>query len=177
MHFFLRIFLHSIFILLLTVFQISFIQVLPGWFHELQLFLVVLIFVLSLYGWKFALFWGGVIGGVMDIYSFSFFGLHLLSLTAATLFIYLLSYNFFTNRSLYSFLALTVFATLFYEFFLRIIYYIEQTFYGDAPLFLLQEYFWSMLGKEILVNMAAMLLLFYIFNYVSNRFRPVFIER
>lgn len=177
MFFYFRILLHLIGIHFLFIFQTSFVEVLPSWIGQLNLPLIVLIFILFLYGWKYAFFWAIGLGGLLDIYSFPEFGIFVVTSILTVIFIYILSYNFFTNRSLYSFWGLTLFATVFYNFFFRTLYHIIHIFTDSISLFLLQKYFWITIGQEIVMNIVAMLLFFYIFNFVSNRFRPVFIKK
>jgi hypothetical protein len=88
----------------------------------------------------------------------------------------LLSSSFFTNRSLYSFGALTLLATFFCQFVFEFLRYSLEVFVSETDFFLLQNNFWVSLGKAGVMNLILMLVLFYIFNFVSNRFRPVFIR-
>jgi len=177
MYLYLRTAFFLVIVFILATIQYSFIQILPFWFNYLNLMPVVLIFILSLYGWKEALFWGIGMGVVLDIYSFLPFGVFTASLMLTVFFIHVLSTHFFTNRSLYSFLALTLFSTFFYEFFFRFFAYALNIFVKETCLFLLQQNFWLVLGKGIIMNLALMFLMFYIFNFASNRFRPVFIRK
>ena len=177
MIFYLRILLHLLGIFFLFVFQTSFIDVLPSWISELNLYLIVLIFILFLYGRGYAFFWGVALGVLLDLYSFLGFGVFVATFALTVVFIHIMAYNFFTNRSLYSFWGLILLATIFYEFSLRIIYHLVHVFTGEVPLFLSQKYFWITLGQEMIMNAVAILFFFYIFNFVSNRFRPVFIRR
>jgi cell shape-determining protein MreD len=176
MFFYLNLLFHIFLISALTIIQYSFIETLPFWLGHTNILIVALIFTMSLKGRNYAFFWGGGIGLLFDIYSFLPFGIFTFLFIAVTAFIYLLSNSFFTNRSLYSFWALTFFATFFFRFVFESLRYFLNFFNSEASLFLLQKDFWLTLGEGIIMNLFLMMVLFYIFNFVSNRFRPVFIR-
>ncbi len=113
---------------------------------------------------------------LLDFYSFLPFGVFIVLFISLSVFIYLLSDRVFTNRSLYSFWALTFFATIFCRFLFEFLRYFSKSFVSQTELLLLHNDFWISLGEAIAVNLILMLVLFYIFNFVSNRFRPVFIR-
>jgi cell shape-determining protein MreD len=177
MFFYLQFFFHICLIFGLVVLQYSFVEVLPFWLGYTNILIVALIFVSSLKGRNYILFWGGGMGVALDIYSFLPFGIFTVVFMAVASFIYLLSNSFFTNRSLYSFWALTIFATFFCQFLFEFLRYFLEIFNSEAKFFLLQSDFWSSLAKAGVMNLLLMLVLFYIFNFVSNRFRPVFIRK
>ncbi|MBU0880222.1 hypothetical protein KKB33_01720, partial [Patescibacteria group bacterium] len=114
-----KIIYNIVLIISLVIFQISFINSLPAGLDNLNLILVVLIFILSLVNLDYALAWTIGLGWLLSIFLFVPFGMHLISLFLTIVFSNLLLANFFTNRSLYSFLALTGLATIIYEFFLN----------------------------------------------------------
>ncbi|MBU1870593.1 hypothetical protein KKF17_00495 [Patescibacteria group bacterium] len=105
-----------ILIVVLAIFQIAFINNLPARFDNLNLILVVLIFILILVNFNYAIIWAISMGFLLDIFLFSSFNSHLISLFFTITFSNLLLISFFTNRSLYSFLVLTGLATIIYEF-------------------------------------------------------------
>ncbi|MBU1684322.1 hypothetical protein KKC56_02565, partial [Patescibacteria group bacterium] len=107
-----QILLYLILIITLAILQLSFISNLPWQLSQLNLFLVILIFILSLGSFKTALWMTIGIGILFDIFSFNLFGFFLICLFLTILFANFLLINFFTNHSLYSFCALTFFSTL-----------------------------------------------------------------
>src|SRR3989339_177126 len=145
--------LNILIIFFLFVIQVGFISGLPEFFKELNLFLVSFIFILGLFGF----------------YSIVVFITIVLSN-------FLLS-NFLTNRSLYSFLALTAFAQIIFmillHLFLFLIYFIKKE---DWIIFFDAD-FWLKQGSGLLVNLLTALCFFYIFNFFSKRFKPVFLSK
>ncbi len=122
---YIKIFFNALFIIILVVFQISFIDGLPTYFNNLNLPLVTLIFILVLGGLNPAFWWSLGIGFMFDIFSFMPFGLFTICYFLTIILTHFLLINFFTNRSLYSFLTLTFFATVSYEFFILIFRHIQ----------------------------------------------------
>ena len=116
----------------LFVIQLAFISGLPGWFGNLNLILVVLIYILGLSSFQAAWWWSIGLGILLDVYYFLGFGIYLLSLSSAIFLTYLLLNNFFTNRSLYSFLALTFFGSVSYKVVLYFLSFIYGFFYINS---------------------------------------------
>ena len=85
--------------------------------------------------------------------------------------------NFFTDRSLFSYTALTVIVTFLYGAVFYTGIYIFNWYGGDIPFFLTVREFWMDLFKEIVLNVGAVILLFYFFTFVSNRLSAVFLKK
>lgn len=171
-----RIIFSFLFIVFLVIWQRSFIVALPGWLKYLNTPLVVLIFILVLSGAVSAGWWAAGVGAVMDIYSFTPFGVFTLVFLLTIIGSNFLFQRFLTNRSLYSFLVLILFATFFYEFLLGVSDHLIISLGSNPGIFIFNKGFWSALGRQIMTNAGATFLIFYLFNFISNRFRPVFIR-
>jgi len=88
---------------------------------------------------------------------------------------YLLLVNFFTNRSLYSFLALVLFASFCYRF-LRIIFVYLFDFWGQYnSIFFFSKEFWIKQVFAIGLDLAVTAICFYLLNLVSKSLKPVFL--
>jgi len=172
-----KIFLNLILIIFLVICQLSFIGGLPWLFNKLNLILIVLIFILGLKDLKTALWWSIGVGFLFDVYSFSPFGFYLISLLFTVLVINFLLTSFLTDRSLYSFLALTFFATIFYEFFLNLIIYMGNFFIARTNFFILTREFWANISVQIILNLLTVFILFYVVSFLSQRLKPVFLIR
>ncbi len=107
----------KLFVLALFVFliQVSFINSFPGLISNINLILFVLISFFIFYDFKTSLYFSLLIGLLLDVFSFSFFGIYTLSLTATLILADFISTNLLTNRSIYSFLSLSFFSVLFYR--------------------------------------------------------------
>lgn len=172
---YLKFFLNLILLISLVIFQISFISGLPLWFSNFNFILVVLIFILVFGGLKTAIFWSLGAGFLLDIYSFLFFGFYLTSLFFTILIINFLLVNFFTDRSLYSFIALSFFSFVFYNFFLNSIIFIFSFLNDQILFFAFSKNFWSNFLIQIILNLIVVFLIFYLVNFISRRFKPVFL--
>jgi|WetSurMetagenome_2_1015567.scaffolds.fasta_scaffold01363_10 hypothetical protein len=171
-----RLFLKLIFVVALVIIQISFISGLPLGLRELNLIIIYLVFFLE---WNQAgkmIWWFLLIGFIFDIYLSVFFGFFMILWPLCFLFAGFLFNNFFTNRSLYSFLGLTFFTTIFYYLFFNLFFYFGAIFSPSKPVFfLLAKNFWLSLGNGLLVNLIAVFILFNLVNILSDRLKPVFI--
>ncbi len=162
-----KIILNVILILLLAMAQLSFISGLPAGLNNLNLILIILIFILSLVNLETAMWWAAGAGFLLDIFSFMPFGAYSVCLFLTAAAANFLLVNFFTDRSLYSFLALIGLATVIYEFFLT---------FWDWPASL-NFGFWMGKISQLGFNLLAVLIIFYLVHYISNRLKPVFLMR
>lgn len=169
--------LNAILILGLASIQFSFISGLPAWFNSLNIILIALIFVLSLYGIDTAFWWAIGAGFFMDIFSFSPYGIYLAGLCLATIAAYFLLNNFFTNRSLYSFLALTFMTTILYELVLNFLDFLIKSFFADNVYFFMKKAFWLGLVSQIALNLIFVIIIFYFINLTSNKLKPAFLVK
>jgi rod shape-determining protein MreD len=173
---YLKIIIKILTIIFLVIFQNAFMENLPGIFAEINPIIVILVFLSGLGDFKSALWLAAGAGFLLDIYSFNVFGLYLLGLSAVTIFINFLQTNFFTNRSLYSFLALTFFAVLGYDLAIRI-------FAGTASLVLDRNPYAFGFGAgfianepwRLLINLIAAAAVFYAVNFATAKLKPIFL--
>lgn len=162
------------FILILFLLQASFLSGLPV-LNNLNLILIILIFILSLKGVEFAFGWLLAIGFLLDIFSFLPFGMHLFSLFLTISLINFLVINFFTNRSLFSYLALVTCATILYEIFSRgMIYLFNLFYYKEAALVFNLNFFKAEL-YQLFSNLIFTIIIFYIVNFLYIKLKPVFL--
>jgi len=174
---YLRIGLNAILIFIFAIIQFGLITALPGFFGQIDLFVAALIFVLAMFGYRTAFWWAFSFGIICDIMSFLPFGVYLVAFIVLLAGINFLLNNFFTNRSLYSFLALAVFS----------IFVFKLIVYATSEIF----YFWGLSGAKLdfsrafwlnefyylFVNLIFITIVFYAVNYVSRRLKPAFLVR
>ena len=171
---YLKIFLNSFLLLFLFAFQISFISALPGYFSNINILLIFLVYLLIISNLSTAITFAIALGVLMDIFSFYIFGSYLSGFIFSIIVVNFLLVNFFTNRSLYAFLALIASASILNFLFLTIVNNVFSVFLGDSLIFFNQEFF-SSVAKQVILNSGFMLLIFYLTNFLNNRFRPVFL--
>ena len=168
-----KVFLQFVLIVFLSMIQLSFISGLPFFANKINLILVTLVFILMLKSFKMAAWWAIGLGLFLDIYSFSVFGIYLISLFLVILVGNFLLVNFFTDRSLYSFLAMTFFIFIFYNIIVHLLTYLT----GESIKIIFHQDFWINFGQQIIINLLITLFLFYLVNFMSKRLKPVFLSR
>jgi len=161
----------------LVVVQIGFISGLPGYLNTLNLAIIVLLFILVLGGLKLTFFWLIGIGFLFDLFSFQNFGIYLITFSLSILAINFLLTGFFTDRSLYSFLALTFFATVFYELFMKTILYIFKLFVHENGISIFDPHYLKAFTIELLINLLTTFIIFHSMNYLGHQLKPVFLVR
>ena len=170
-----KIFFNILLILLISVFQISFINNLPSFFSQINLFFIVLIFVLSLTNFEYTVWWTVGFGFMLDVFSFNYFGVYLLSYFFTIIFINYLYKNYLTDRSLYSFSILIVVFLVFYELVSKIFFYILYSINNQDIFFLTSKIFWMNIFSSLVINLFAMSILFYVVSLLSEKLKPVFL--
>ena len=161
--------------LLLAIIQRSFIWALPQPFSSISLPIIILMSYLMFSHWDRA--WPALIifGLILDSLSFHILGLDAVVLTLSFLAGEFLLKYWLTNRSLYSFAALTVLVTLVYHLIMIVSAFLLS--YRDQSFSLLfQESFWMSLAYETASSIIAVSLIFYISNSISKKMKPFFVR-
>ncbi len=115
-------------------------------------------------------------GLFLDIFHFELFGIYTLSLVATAILSSLILRNLLTNRSAYSFVALTAIATIIYNIIFCLLFYlthIMETYY--FPFW--SWNFWWGLFWETGLHAVIIFVFFLIMNLTTNRLKPVFLEK
>ncbi len=159
------------------IWQISFVSSLPWpWFYFN--FIIITLVTLLLVADFSAVSWAALLSAVLlDIYSADFFGLNIISLLGAAVVTYFSLLKFFTNRSLYSFIFLTLIATTSYEIFKASLQWLAHFIGSNGQTqFIFSRYNFIHWGYEAAANMVAILIIFYLINYFSRRLKAFFIR-
>lgn len=172
---YIKILLNSILIFIVVVLQFSFFNGLPLFLNKMNFILIVLLFIIVLGNFNIALWFAIGSGLLFDIYSFSIFGVYLILIPFSVFITNYLIENFFTNRSLYSFLAVIFFSTIFHGVFVVFIRFIYEIFTGKIIFFMFSKEFLMDISMQIIVNLIIVIILFYIFNIISHRLKPIFL--
>jgi len=172
-----NIIINFLLVLGLATAQIGLIGGLPNILTGVNLVIIALVFSLALFDFQSAAYLALGVGLIEDVYSFLPFGLHLASLLLTLLAINFLYKSFFTNRSLYSFAALVALANLIYLFLQKIIEFSLNYFSGQGGAVYAGASFWISALNILVLNAILTVMIFYIINYLSHRFKPVFLLR
>ncbi len=170
-----RIITNLIFIVFLAAIQITFVGNLPFYFNNINLLIIVLVFVLVLGGLRLALTWAVGLGILFDFYYFLPFGSFVINLFLTSLLTYFLLRNFFTNRSLYSFLALGFFANISYNIILFLIIYLNSFLTKTSSSLSFNINLLKLELMQIILNSLVIIMGFYLINFITYRWRPVFL--
>lgn len=166
--------LNSVFLYFLALFQFAFISSLPTPFSALNILLVFLVFALLIKGPDYALLAALYLGFLSDVFFYMPFGTHMIGFVLALYLTNFLFVNFFTNRSLYAFLGLSVSATVFLFVFSLLFNYFFSVF-GFSSFFSPGKEFLKFFSFQIILNVVFVALSFYLINFFNNSFRPVFL--
>ncbi len=169
-----KIIINIFLILILFIVQFSFISGLPGVMSRINFVIIILIFILVLFNLKLTLLWSLGLGLLFGFFSFLPFGSELFCLLMSVVFSNFLFKNFFTNRSLYSFLLLTFFMSVFYNI-LMIILLLIYNFFDNYILLKIDIYFWENKFYELMLDFIIVVMLFYIINFFSKKLKPAFL--
>jgi len=170
-----KILLNIFFIILITIIQIGFIGSLPHYLNEINIVIISLIFILETKNFISALSWGIGFGFILDVFSFQFFGINIVSIFLSIAMAHYLHLNFFTDKSIYAYSALIFFTCFSYEVLINIFYYFEIFFKKqDYGIIWTNGLFLEKIAG-FLVNIILTVVFFYFFNYLSNRLKPVFL--
>lgn len=142
--------------------QVALTKSLPGGLY-LNLSLVVLIFLLVLFGLEQAWFCWLLSGFLADLFSFKLFGFYTILFCLLLLLVYWLLSNVLTNRSLYSFLLIVAIVTVIYDGATWLV--------GGMP----TDNLLSSEIKRLAANWLATIVAFYVVSWMSYRLKPVFL--
>lgn len=161
----------------LALLQFSFISALPWPLNNFNLSLTVIIFSFLLFDgddvWLIAIF----LGFFLDVWLFHPFGIAILSLFISALVLYFVLENLLTNRSLYSFLLLTMIAVISNTLFTRIFLIIFDWSGSSASHFLRSSLFWESFAWDLVLNLIVVGAIFSLLAILSRRLKPFFLKR
>jgi cell shape-determining protein MreD len=168
-----KIITNIILIIGLGITQIALVSGLPGLASNLNLVLVFLIFILGFSNFNLAASWAIGVGFLLEIFSFLPFGVYLFSLSLTIIIANFLLNYFFTNRSLYSFLALTVITTFVYKLIMHsfLLIFIEIS----SSALVAADNFWFSILEQISLNLIFTFIIYYIIYFLGRNLKPVFL--
>ncbi|NTU98427.1 hypothetical protein HGA64_00240 [Candidatus Falkowbacteria bacterium] len=159
----------------LALLSTGFVAALPGYAGNVDLVVVCLLFLLIVADLRVALIISLLAGYFMDIFSFLPFGVNLISLLLTVSCCYALLTSFFTNRSLYSLMALTAIATAINWSMFRLSDSILAPLSGLESSFDMTLSTWTNLLFRLGMNLLLCLVFFQVVNFSTNKLRPVFL--
>jgi hypothetical protein len=150
---------------------------LPAWFANVNLVIIALIFIVGM-GRSVLAFWLMLgVSFLMEIYSFMPFGIIILSMTVAYAIAYALLTYYFADRTLYSFLAITMISVFLYELFLLFFNYLINFLSRNGIEMSVDRWFWLSKFQGLAVDLILVLMIYHVINYLSRNLKPVFLIR
>lgn len=168
---------HVLVVSLLFVVQKGFLSGVFAFGGNLNLIIVFLIYLLVFSKFELAIFYTMLLVVLYELFSFYFPGAYLFSFLAMLIVANFLLVNFFTNRSLYSVVALTFFSTLVFTltFYSQVAIY-NYLFAAEKSVFNL-IIFAKVETIGLILNLLCALLAFYLLNFISKKVQPTFLLR
>lgn len=158
----------------IAIIQSAFISSLPSAYAAINLPLIILLFCLLFFDRNTSLIIAIFMGFWLDILGFNVFGLNILIFMATVFILDFILRNWLTNRSLYSFLVLSIISVVVCDF---LLYFLTSIWQSDHSFFLFQSYFWKQLTWQIFWSLIFMLLFFNLANSLSKHLKPFFLEK
>jgi cell shape-determining protein MreD len=153
--------------LAIFIFQFSFINSLPGVFTKINLILFFIIWFFIFYNFKTSLVFSIFIGLILDIFSFYPFGVFTFILLLTVMLADFVWENLFTNRSIYSFLAISFILVIFYNISLySLLFFFESNLFG---VLWFGGIFWLNLFLELAWIVLGVTLSFYLISQKRGR--------
>lgn len=172
-----KIIINTLLIIALFVLQFAFVSGLPVWFGSANLIIIVLIFIIGMGKINIALWWLFGLGFLMEIFSFAPFGIIFISLALVFALAYALLMNYFTDRTLYSFLAITLLSTTAYDLSLYLLNGLVGIIMRMETGIAINTLFWLNRLQGLITNLVLVFITYYLINYLSRNLKPVFLIR
>ncbi|MFZ4648157.1 MAG: hypothetical protein ACOYMB_00805 [Patescibacteria group bacterium] len=173
-----RIILAVIAALLVVFLQFSFVSNFSPFFRGINLPLISILLSLIFFGSRGALVASLSFGFFLDSWHFSAFGIYLLTFLSVVLVAQLILNNWLTDRSLFSFLALTMISSLVYQIiwsFLNLLFSFGSD--GNSIFFLFSLGFIIQTLYLVFWSVLVCGFSFIILSLVDNRLKPVFLKK
>lgn len=153
------------------IIQLSIAGSLDGFFSGINFVLFYLVYVFIFYDIETSLIVGIFSGFFLDFFSFYFFGVYSLSIVVTIFIANFFLLNFFTNKSIYSFLALGLFFCFFYYLISGFLIYIN--YWGQDGYVWLNSVFLLSFLKEVGFISLAILFSFYFLGIDGEKSRKI----
>lgn len=169
---------HFFIILIVALLQVAILPNLSSKMGNLDIILVVLIFIAVVYKFYLGVIYGLVLGFFLDLYSALPFGMIILCYMLVLYFVYLIFQKLLTNKSFYSLLGVTFIGTIIYSI-LIYLFKIGYYFVYTKDYILIKNYSIISLqniGWQIPLNLFLAIILFMCFHFGSRQFNAGFID-
>lgn len=161
--------------LLVFIIQSSFFNSFLSIFNRIDLFLFLIIWLFIFFNFKTSLYFALFSGLISDIFSFYPFGIYTLVFLSTVILADFVWNNFFTNRSIYSFLSLSFFLVLFHNLFLYLLLFLsEKAVFG---VYWFNKIFWLNMFLSLLWVFFGVVVSFYFLRQPKSRSSSLSFEK
>ena len=167
----------KIFLLAIVVFIIqgSFLNSFNNILNRVDLFLFLTIWLFIFFDFKSSFNFALISGLLLDVFSFYPFGIYTMVFLLTALFADFVWNIFFTNRSIYSFLALSFILVLFHSLVLYLLFFLaESNLFG---LYWFNKFFWSNLFLSLVCIFFGVVISFYFLRQPKSRSSSLSFEK
>jgi len=173
---FLKILLHLFLVFLAVTIEVGVFKKMVFPFNQVTIILPVVIYLMVVFNLNYGLWWAVAGGFLLDLFSVFPFGSSAVGLVVAVAAMHKLFIRFFTNRSLYSLMFLTMLGTLIYKCVTICLSFIPIILGEGMRLFYFNLYFFKNFLALTIANIFVVSLMFFITNLLSKRLKPVYVS-
>lgn len=172
----LRILLYIFLVFLVVTLEIGVFKKMNFPFNQITIILPSAIYLMVVFNLNRALWWAVVGGFLLDLFSALPFGSSAVALVTVVAIMHKLFIHFFTNRSLYSLLVLTIFGTVIYKCVIISLSFIPIVLGDGRQFFYFNFYFFNNFLALIFANAAIVSVMFLATNLFSRRLKSVYVS-
>lgn len=167
--------INLILIITVSILQVSLLSIWRAPLNNLNLILVLVVFVTIIINYQKGLWWAFGTGLFLELFSSLIFGTITLALLMTTVLLDSLFKIFFTNRSLYSLLILGALGTLSYNLIIILGGLVNNFLKINLPSLVINLKYFYQIAWELILNLMALTIIFLVFNFLTKRLKSVFL--
>lgn len=167
----------KMFILVIVVFiiQRSFLDSFSNILNRIDLFLFFIIWLFIFFDFKNSFNFALLAGLLLDVFSFYPFGIYTFVFLLSVILADFIWNNFFTNRSIYSFLALSFILVVFHSLFLYFLFFLVEK--NLSGIYWFNKFFWYNLFLSLIWIFLGIVISFYLWRQPKNRSTSLSFEK
>ena len=156
--------------ILIALFQVGFVSALPYPWNALNVLLCGVIFLGIVFDYRSGILFAFTAGFAWDIYHGSFFGGYAVALLVTLIVLHAVFENVFTNRSLFTLMALGAAGTLLFNILFALIHFSVFSEIAGVGFFVF-------FGYQFFLNLLCLIAAFFIVHVTSKKFQSIFLSR
>ncbi len=172
----LRILLHLSLVFLAVTIEVGVFKKMIFPFNQITIILPAIIYLMIVFNLNRALWWAVAGGFILDLFSVLPFGSSAVSLALAVVAMHRLFIRFFTNRSLYSLVFLTMLGTIIYKCATICLSFVPVALGDGIQIFYFNLYFFKNFLALVVANAVVVCIMFFVTNLFSKRLKPVYVS-